>query len=353
MNGEFPDIGGRLRGKISQGIVASLAFHLAIVIALIVAPLSGGKRLFLGPVYSVDLVSGLPAPAPRPAPAAEKSAPAPAKAQPPAKAKKPARTAKKSPPAAREKKERVREKKQRADVILPAEKKKKAALAAKAKAEAEAKAAAEAKAKAKAEAEAKAAAEAKVKAKAEAEAQARKRQKESKLAQEKVNRAISNLRLQQAIKDLQAKVALENLRRRLQESSSSHSATDGKGSSSRKSVTPGPARGGLSRQILDIKFKYYYNQLMEKIQDAWVAPQGLAQSKKPLEVILSVQIKKDGSVGKVWIEDSSGNTFFDDTARRAVINAQPFPPPPEVDKDGQFEVGIRFHDPRNSPNTIP
>lgn len=351
MNGEFPDIGGRLRGKISQGIVASLAFHLAIVIALIVAPLSGGKRLFLGPVYSVDLVSGLPAPAPRPAPAAEKSAPAPAKAQPPAKAKKPARTAKKSPPAAREKKERVREKKQRADVILPAEKKKKAALAAKAKAEAEAKAAAEAKAKA--EAEAKAAAEAKVKAKAEAEAQARKRQKESKLAQEKVNRAISNLRLQQAIKDLQAKVALENLRRRLQESSSSHSATDGKGSSSRKSVTPGPARGGLSRQILDIKFKYYYNQLMEKIQDAWVAPQGLAQSKKPLEVILSVQIKKDGSVGKVWIEDSSGNTFFDDTARRAVINAQPFPPPPEVDKDGQFEVGIRFHDPRNSPNTIP
>ncbi|HHL40976.1 MAG TPA: cell envelope integrity protein TolA [Deltaproteobacteria bacterium] len=105
---------------------------------------------------------------------------------------------------------------------------------------------------------------------------------------------------------------------------------------------PAPARraaGRLSRELLELRFKAYYNDVREKIKENWIYP-GTEDS--GLETWVSIRIDRDGRVTKSWIEKGSGSQLFDDSTLKAVTKAAPFEPLPEGMDSDFLEIGIRF-----------
>ena len=71
-------------------------------------------------------------------------------------------------------------------------------------------------------------------------------------------------------------------------------------------------------------------------------PENTASADKKPEAIIAIRIKRDGEIVKVWTEKSSGNTYFDQSALRAIAKSNPLPPVPEGYGEEYFELGIRF-----------
>lgn len=99
---------------------------------------------------------------------------------------------------------------------------------------------------------------------------------------------------------------------------------------------------GSAQGTMDLKFQIYYSVVWSKINDSWVLPENMTSGKKNLEAIIAIRIRKDGEIVKVWTEKSSGNTFFDQSALRAIAKTNPLPPIPEGYGEEFFELGIRF-----------
>lgn len=112
-------------------------------------------------------------------------------------------------------------------------------------------------------------------------------------------------------------------------------------------VSPAPARqtnpasgGGAQRVSLEEKYSAYYGMLRDRVQENWIYPQGLKDN--TISVIVSMKIARSGKLLEVAVERSSGNRAFDDSLLKAIRKAEPFPPLP-VDLEGSFlETGLRF-----------
>jgi colicin import membrane protein len=94
---------------------------------------------------------------------------------------------------------------------------------------------------------------------------------------------------------------------------------------SRKAV--GDSKGSL--------FDSYYGKITEEIRGEWIYPD---MGKKDLEAIVSVLIRRDGTITVQGVEKSSGDLLFDRSALKAVTKASPVSPPPY-----EMEIGIRFY----------
>lgn len=82
-------------------------------------------------------------------------------------------------------------------------------------------------------------------------------------------------------------------------------------------------------------FDNYYAKIQREIWQQWVFPD---TGQKNLEAIISIRIKKDGTIITQKIEKSSGNPLFDRSANRALTKASPLSPPPY-----EMEIGVRFY----------
>lgn len=71
-------------------------------------------------------------------------------------------------------------------------------------------------------------------------------------------------------------------------------------------------------------------------------PQSLMPA-KDITTIVAVKIARSGALEYAGFEKRSGNSYFDDSALRAVKNHIPFPPLPSWVRDSSIEIGIRFH----------
>ncbi len=99
------------------------------------------------------------------------------------------------------------------------------------------------------------------------------------------------------------------------------------------------AAGGAPNQI-DPRLQAYNQQLHDAIYRNWIVPQGL--NTKGLTVIINFNIRRDGYAERIWIEQSSGNSQFDQSGLRAAEKSNPFPAPPSVVRAPVYEVGIIF-----------
>lgn len=88
--------------------------------------------------------------------------------------------------------------------------------------------------------------------------------------------------------------------------------------------------------------KEYYDSVEQKIKNEWVLPGAMAQEAKKLKTVIGIIIKRDGSIDKIWVEESSGNIYYDRAALRAVKKASPLPPIPAQMPDKTLEIGIIF-----------
>jgi TolA protein len=86
----------------------------------------------------------------------------------------------------------------------------------------------------------------------------------------------------------------------------------------------------------------YYAQIWSKVRQNWALPQSILADKN-LEAIVDVTVLRNGQVTNIAFEKRSGNSYFDQSAYRAIRKSDPFPPLPAWIQDSSVELGIRFH----------
>ena len=109
------------------------------------------------------------------------------------------------------------------------------------------------------------------------------------------------------------------------------------------SVTSAPAGGNDT--FANIKFKAYHDRIWRQIRSSWILPEGVT-SRVSLSTIVRIRIAPNGEIEQFWIEEKSGNDYYDQSALRAISKAKRLPPLPDELSDKSYEVGINFN-PRN------
>lgn len=95
--------------------------------------------------------------------------------------------------------------------------------------------------------------------------------------------------------------------------------------------------GALTLNVSDFPFAYYLRRVQEKISEKW---EGKAlQGKQPVVVF---EIGRNGQVGGLAVDKTSGNPFYDRVALRAITEASPFPPLPEEFKGSFLRIHLGF-----------
>lgn len=85
----------------------------------------------------------------------------------------------------------------------------------------------------------------------------------------------------------------------------------------------------------------YLARVQARISGFWTAPP-VDISGKVLTVTVRFRLERDGRVGSVVIEQSSGNDYYDMAAQRAVQSAIPLPPFPPDLTDSYFDAHFTF-----------
>ena len=83
----------------------------------------------------------------------------------------------------------------------------------------------------------------------------------------------------------------------------------------------------------------YWALVRSRIVGFWVAP---PVDIKALTVVVRFRLERDGSIGSVIIEQSSGNAYYDMAAQRAVQSAVPLPRVPAELTDSYFDTYFTF-----------
>lgn len=83
----------------------------------------------------------------------------------------------------------------------------------------------------------------------------------------------------------------------------------------------------LALEVSNFPFTWYLQQVQRKVTEKWVQP---TRTTGPgLRVVVLFEIDRDGQVTSSKVERSSGNSWYDQSALRAIVEASPFPPLPE------------------------
>ena len=98
--------------------------------------------------------------------------------------------------------------------------------------------------------------------------------------------------------------------------------------------------GALSLDVSDFPYAWYLRQILQKVQGEWQRQNRANEpDQKPL---VFVEIQRDGSIRMPKIEQSSGNSLYDQAALRAIVQASPFPPLPQDWTKPSLRVMFRF-----------
>lgn len=138
--------------------------------------------------------------------------------------------------------------------------------------------------------------------------------------------------------------AIEEIRRRVEsagQKQASAPAYPGGGITSDSPIGGSPA-GAVGDAELGARMKAYYGSIWMRIKRHWSMPPDLLP-RQNIEAVIHVRILRSGAVEGISFEQRSGNSYFDESAMRAVRKASPFPPLPEGTGEEGIEMGIRFH----------
>jgi TonB family protein len=105
-------------------------------------------------------------------------------------------------------------------------------------------------------------------------------------------------------------------------------------------ATDDAGQGDASRETDEMNA--YYGAIWSRIKAKWAFPGGLLPQ-NDLVAVVHVRIMRNGATEGVSLEKRSSNSFFNDSAIKAVKKASPFPSLPGGMRDSSIEVGIRFH----------
>ena len=105
------------------------------------------------------------------------------------------------------------------------------------------------------------------------------------------------------------------------------------------SVGSSGLRGAVSLDT-NFEFTYYLTLVRNRIAQSWSPPAGLTSGGKPVETVVYFRIVRDGGIGSLRLETTSGYEFFDRSAVRAIQLSDPLPPLPLGYSGG--DLGVHF-----------
>jgi colicin import membrane protein len=108
----------------------------------------------------------------------------------------------------------------------------------------------------------------------------------------------------------------------------------------------GSNQSGFSSQLqLDIEnfeFSYYLVAVRNKVSSNWSPPAGLSAPAGAVRTVIFFRIQRDGKIADLKIETPSSIAFFDQSALRAILRSEPFPPLPRGFADSSLGVHFGF-----------
>jgi colicin import membrane protein len=91
-------------------------------------------------------------------------------------------------------------------------------------------------------------------------------------------------------------------------------------------------------ELLDI----YRIEVAYQIQKNWAFSGQLAGGRTDLVAELAFTITPDGQIRDIWFDKRSGNTYLDESARKAILKSNPVRPHPKGIVRSVITVGLRF-----------
>ncbi len=98
---------------------------------------------------------------------------------------------------------------------------------------------------------------------------------------------------------------------------------------------------GEGKSITDIQ-RIYYAEVAFSIQRNWAFSDQLAGDDKNLYNEVGFKIMRNGEIKDVWFDRRSGNSYLDESARKAILKSSPLPSIPDEIKGDYIELGARF-----------
>ena len=92
-------------------------------------------------------------------------------------------------------------------------------------------------------------------------------------------------------------------------------------------------------------YPYYSQAIQNKISAEWSPPlfSRVSVDKREIISVIGFIVQRNGRTNSVEVEKSSGNRFYDESALRAVYNANPLPPlPREMTEDQRVHFEFKF-----------
>ncbi|MDA2915505.1 TonB family protein [Nitrospinae bacterium AH_259_B05_G02_I21] len=113
----------------------------------------------------------------------------------------------------------------------------------------------------------------------------------------------------------------------------------------KKTLMAKSSAGGtaLSVDAASFPFTYYLRAVERKVSANWDPVAHGVPAGETRTVILAFRILRDGTVEQPVIERSSGLSYLDQSALRAVIHSAPLPPLPETFPDDSLGIHFGFH----------
>ena len=82
----------------------------------------------------------------------------------------------------------------------------------------------------------------------------------------------------------------------------------------------------MTLDVTDFPHAWYLRQVLQKVEERWQTQNRPNEPEQKPRIY--VEIHRDGSIAPPRIEQSSGSSFYDRAALRAISEASPFPPLP-------------------------
>ena len=97
---------------------------------------------------------------------------------------------------------------------------------------------------------------------------------------------------------------------------------------------------GIAVDAAQFPYSYFLAAIERRVSENWYS--AVSQGRAGLTCVVYFRLMRDGSVGDVRIEKSSGNDYFDRGALRAVRSGSPFPPLPGGFADDFLGIHFTF-----------
>lgn len=105
----------------------------------------------------------------------------------------------------------------------------------------------------------------------------------------------------------------------------------------------GPTGGNAAGSKKDLELMdIYMIEIQYRIQKNWSFNEQLAGGRTDLEAWPAIKIMPNGEIKDVWFDKRSGNSYFDEQAKKAILKSNPLPPLPKGYWRSYFEVGFHF-----------